>query len=79
MYAPNCGAMHAQELLPFHVAEEFLATGELPDSFRSGIKLMLESEDCFNCDNRKCMDCVLRYMHDNCEDDCPMCCEVIDG
>ncbi len=30
--------------------------------------------DCVNCDDRKCMDCVLRYMHDRCEDDCPMCC-----
>lgn len=30
--------------------------------------------DCLNCDDRKCMDCVLRYMHDRCEDSCPMCC-----
>lgn len=31
--------------------------------------------ECRNCDDRKCMDCVLRYWHDVCEDSCPMCCE----
>lgn len=30
--------------------------------------------ECRNCDDRKCMSCVLRYWHDACEDDCPMCC-----
>ena len=30
--------------------------------------------DCLNCDDRKCMDCVLRYMHDRCEESCPECC-----
>jgi hypothetical protein len=30
--------------------------------------------ECTNCDGRKCMDCVLRYMHDNCVYDCPFCC-----
>lgn len=29
---------------------------------------------CRNCDDRKCMDCVMRYVHDVCEDSCPMCC-----
>lgn len=29
---------------------------------------------CRNCDDRKCMDCVLRYHHDQCEDSCPCCC-----
>lgn len=33
-----------------------------------------QASDCRNCDDRKCMSCVLRYMHDACEDDCPMCC-----
>lgn len=28
---------------------------------------------CRNCDDRKCMDCVFRVMHDRCEDSCPMC------
>lgn len=28
---------------------------------------------CRNCDDRKCMDCVLRYQHDQCEDSCPCC------
>lgn len=31
---------------------------------------------CCNCGGRKCMDCVLRHMHDRCEDSCPDCCEV---
>lgn len=31
--------------------------------------------DCLNCDDRKCMDCVSRYVHDRCEDSCPDCCE----
>ncbi len=30
--------------------------------------------DCANCDDRKCMDCVLRVVHDRCEDSCPDCC-----
>lgn len=30
--------------------------------------------NCRNCDDRKCMDCVLRYIHDACRDSCPMCC-----
>lgn len=30
--------------------------------------------DCLNCDDRKCMDCVLRYEHNRCEPSCPMCC-----
>lgn len=29
---------------------------------------------CKNCDDRKCMDCVFRIVHDRCEDDCPDCC-----
>lgn len=30
--------------------------------------------DCANCDDRKCMSCVFREIHDACEDDCPECC-----
>lgn len=30
--------------------------------------------DCLNCDDRRCMDCVLRHWHDECEDSCPECC-----
>lgn len=29
---------------------------------------------CINCDDRKCMACVCREIHDRCEDDCPTCC-----
>ena len=29
--------------------------------------------DCANCDNRKCMDCVMRYIHNECREDCPDC------
>lgn len=29
--------------------------------------------ECSNCDNRRCMDCVSRTMHDRCEDSCPVC------
>lgn len=29
---------------------------------------------CANCDDRKCMDCVFRYVHDRCRDSCPDCC-----
>jgi hypothetical protein len=35
-------------------------------------------DDCTNCDGRKCMDCVLRYQHDYCVDDCPDCCPPSD-
>lgn len=27
-----------------------------------------------NCDERKCMSCVMRELHDACQDDCPSCC-----
>jgi len=33
-----------------------------------------QSAECANCDDCKCMDCVLRYVHDECHDDCPDCC-----
>jgi len=33
---------------------------------------------CSNCDDRKCMDCVFRVIHDECRDDCPHCCNVDD-
>lgn len=39
-----------------------------------GYTWSLISEWCSNCDGRKCMDCVLRYVHDECKDDCPFCC-----
>lgn len=29
---------------------------------------------CRNCDDRRCMACVLREWHERCEDDCPSCC-----
>jgi len=29
---------------------------------------------CSNCDDRKCMSCVFREVHDECRDDCPDCC-----
>ena len=28
---------------------------------------------CTNCQGWGCMDCVLRYWHDDCEHTCPMC------
>lgn len=34
-----------------------------------------QASNCANCDDRKCMSCVLREWHDVCEDDCPECCE----
>lgn len=36
-----------------------------------------ENAECTNCDGRKCMDCVLRYQHDYCVNDCPDCCGVV--
>lgn len=33
-----------------------------------------ESLSCCNCGGQKCMDCVLRYIHADCADDCPDCC-----
>jgi Tfp pilus assembly protein PilV len=30
--------------------------------------------ECGNCDERKCMDCVLRVWHEECAYDCPDCC-----
>lgn len=30
--------------------------------------------DCRNCDDRKCMACVSREIHDACAEDCPFCC-----
>ena len=28
---------------------------------------------CANCDDRRCMDCVLRVVHEDCRFDCPEC------
>lgn len=33
-----------------------------------------QSADCSNCDDRKCMACVFREIHDVCRNDCPDCC-----
>jgi hypothetical protein len=30
-------------------------------------------DECENCNDRKCMACVLRQVHDRCVDDCPSC------
>lgn len=35
---------------------------------------LLQNLTCPNCDDRHCMDCVMRYVHDTCVDDCPQCC-----
>lgn len=31
-------------------------------------------EWCPNCDDRRCMACVFREVHDACEESCPFCC-----
>lgn len=36
-------------------------------------------DTCTNCDDRKCMSCVLRQVHQNCVDDCPTCCRWVNG
>lgn len=36
---------------------------------------LLANVVCPNCGDRACMDCCGRYEHDECEDDCPVCCE----
>lgn len=33
-----------------------------------------QASECANCDDRKCMSCVFREVHDDCRDDCPDCC-----
>lgn len=33
-----------------------------------------QTTDCGNCDDRRCMSCVFRAIHDECVDDCPDCC-----
>jgi hypothetical protein len=55
-------------------ARAFLADGSLPENFRERVELVLELE-CSNCDDRLCMNCVLRVMHDTCVYDCPFCCD----
>lgn len=35
---------------------------------------MTSLPECPNCNGRWCMDCVLRYCHDWCQEDCPFCC-----
>jgi hypothetical protein len=34
-----------------------------------------DEEACGNCGGQRCMSCVFREMHEDCEDDCPDCCE----
>ena len=33
-----------------------------------------EPYGCRNCDGRKCMECVCRIWHEECQQDCPDCC-----
>lgn len=35
-----------------------------------------DSKPCPTCDDRQCMDCVMRYHHDRCENTCPRCGDV---
>ena len=35
-----------------------------------------DSKPCPTCDDRQCMDCVLRHQHDRCENTCPRCGDV---
>lgn len=37
-----------------------------------------DPDHCNNCGGRKCMSCIFREIHDQCEDDCPLCCEVVE-
>lgn len=32
--------------------------------------------ECVNCNDRKCMACVMKEWHNDCHDDCPDCCEA---
>lgn len=35
---------------------------------------LLHNLTCPNCHDRHCMNCIMRYIHDTCVDDCPQCC-----
>lgn len=38
-----------------------------------------EVPGCPNCDDRRCMACIFREVHDECADDCPFCCPPTGG
>jgi hypothetical protein len=71
-YAGKFNAM-GEDLLA-EEAHELCKGGTWCDcAHKTGPWLKLPPE-CPNCDGRKCMDCVLRYWHEECVDDCPECC-----
>jgi hypothetical protein len=54
----------------------YLRDGVMPENYVDRIKLDLEFLPCENCDNRRCMGCVVREWDHECASDCPFCCEV---
>lgn len=52
----------------------WLRAGEMPNNYRERCLIDLEFDSCGNCDDRKCMGCVMRDYDHECRDDCPSCC-----
>ncbi len=66
--ACTCGCHRWQELVHAaarRVAADVAVLGDLVEA--------LEAMSCQNCDDRRCMACVCREVHDSCVDDCPEC------
>jgi len=65
LLCPTCG----EGPLPLYRAERFMYINHC-----NGVWLRGPVVSCSNCDDRKCMSCIFREVHDVCHDDCPNCC-----
>lgn len=57
-------------MTPEQIEEAFSRAAEERDEARAALTAL----SCMNCDDRLCMACVLREVHDKCVEDCPHCC-----
>ena len=68
------GEIDPSPILTKFEAECFLAANVPPFDFYHRVEASL-SEKCRNCDDRKCMACVLREWDGDHGENCPNCCE----
>lgn len=63
--------MHATET---YYQRKITELEQARDDERVAIVAFVQNWYCQNCGGQTCMSCAFREVHDNCANDCPMCC-----
>jgi hypothetical protein len=62
-----------EQLLAWDEVELAIEEGLLPGDFADRVNVATD-DVCKNCSDRQCMDCLCRFVHEQCRPDCPDCC-----